>query len=255
MDRMGAKLARIRAAAGDAMLHGQNTWSTQFLAAQDTRFAKAWEAAGPIPGWFGQANAVAQFLVLAEIQPRVIVEIGSFLGKSTVFYATSLEILGLDGTVTAIDPHTGDRQNLEALGISELPSFDMFRSHLLATGVTERVRALVATSHDASDGWTDPIDFLFIDGWHSYEAVIEDGHDWIPHVTDNGVIVFDDATRYPDVRRAIDDLAADGTIHLYGDAFGQAFAGRQPTTPKSVATVLRSYRPLTRHLPGHRSVR
>ena len=249
---MRAKLDRIRAAAREAMLHGQNSWSIQTLTAEDSRFTKVWEAAGPIPGWFGQANAVAQFLVLAEIKPRRIVEIGSFLGKSTVFYAKSLEVLGLDGRVTAIDPHTGDRQNLEALGISELPSFDMFRSHLMASGVLDYVDTLVATSHDASAGWSEPIDFLFIDGWHSYDAVIEDGHDWIPHLSENGVVVFDDAMRYQDVKRAIDDLVTDGTVHLYGDAFGQAFGGRRPQTPASVATVLRSYRPLTRHLPGHR---
>ena len=57
--------------------------------------------------------------------------------------------------------------------------------------------------------------------------MIEDGHDWIQHLSDQGVVVFDDATRYPDVRQAIDDLVADGTCRLYGDAFGQAYAGRR----------------------------
>ena len=249
---MRDQLKRLRVAASEAMLHGQNAWSTQFLTAQDARFTKVWAATGPIPGWFGQANAAAQFLVLAEIRPRRIVEIGSFLGKSTVFFAKSLEVLGIDGRVTAIDPHTGDRQNLDALGISELPSFDMFRSHLMATEVLDYVDTIVATSHAASQGWTEPIDFLFIDGWHSYDAVMEDGHDWIRHLTDQAVVVFDDAMRYPDVKRAIDDLVADGTVHLYGDAFGQAFGGCRPHAPKSVETVLHSYRPLTRHLPGHR---
>lgn len=234
------------------MLHGQNSWSIQYLTAKDSRFSKVWEAAGPIPGWFGQANAVSHFLVLAEVKPKRIVEIGSFLGKSTVFYAKSLEVLGLDGRVTAIDPHTGDRQNLEALGISELPSFDMFRSHLMASGVFDKVDTRVATSHEAAAGWTEPIDFLFIDGWHSYDAVMEDGRDWIPHLSERGVVVFDDALRYPDVKRAIDDLESDGTVHVYGDAFGQAFGGRRDEIPASVATVLGSYRPLTRHLPGHR---
>ncbi len=255
MSQMGAKLERVRVAARSAMLHGQNSWSIQFLASQDPRFADVWEAAGAIPGWFGQVNAAAQFLILAELRPQRIVEIGSYLGKSTVFYAKSLEVLGIDGKVTSIDPHTGDRQHLEALGISELPSFDLFRSHLLATGTSDYVDTIVATSHEAAAGWKDPIDFLFVDGWHSYEAVMEDGQDWIPHLTDRAVVFFDDATRYPEVSRAINDLAGSGTIHLYGDAFGQAIAGRRPQPPKSVQTVLNSYRPLTRYLPGHRFVR
>ena len=104
----------------------------------------------------------------------------------------------------------------------------MFEQHLATTNVAQRVHPIVAPSHEAAKGWSEPIDFLFIDGWHSYEAVIEDGHDWIQHLSDQGVVVFDDATRYPDVRQAIDDLVAEGTCRLYGDAFGQAYAGRRP---------------------------
>jgi predicted O-methyltransferase YrrM len=252
---MGDKLDRVSESVRSALLHGQTTWSTELLASRDDRFRPVWRAANQIPGWFTEVNAAAHFLILAEIRPRVIVEIGSYLGRSTVFYAKALEALGLDGTVTAIDPHTGDRQHLENLGISQLASFDLFESHLAASGVSERVRPIVTTSHQAAGDWSGPIDFLFIDGWHSYDAVIEDGRDWIPHLDDRGVVVFDDATRYPDVRRAIDDLVAEGTIHVYGDAFGQAFAGRQVKPPAAVTTVLGSYRPLTRHLPGHRSVR
>jgi len=250
---MGGKLNRLAAAAKSAVLHGETTWSIQYLASRDPRFAEAWELAHLIPGWFDQVNAAAQFLVLAEVRPTTIVEIGSYLGKSTVFYAKSLELLGIDGTVTAIDPHTGDRQHLEALGVSELPSFEMFRSHLQAAGVLDKVHAIVSTSHEAAAGWSDPIDFLFIDGWHTYEAVVEDGRDWIPHLTDRGVVVFDDASKHAGMKRAVRELATDGTMHLYGEAFGQAYAGRRPDVPSSVRTALKADRPLTRHLPASAS--
>ena len=150
-----------------------------------------------IPGWFEEVNAVSQFLVIADLRPQRIVEIGSYLGRSTVFFAKTLEVLGIDGgIVTAIDPHTGDRQHLENLGISELPSLEMFRSHLGATGLQDRVQAVVASSHDAVADWTNPIDYLFIDGWHSYEAVVQDGHDWVPPSADRGVVLFDDANTH-----------------------------------------------------------
>jgi predicted O-methyltransferase YrrM len=227
MPTMGARLQRLGAAAKSALLHGETTWSTEFLTGQDQRFAEAWDVARLIPGWFDEVNAAAQFLVLADVHPRRIVEIGSYLGKSTVFYAKALDVLGLEGTVTAIDPHTGDRQHLEGLGVAELPSFDLFRSHLQAAGVWDKVHPVVATSHDAAAGWSDPIDFLFIDGWHSYEAVVQDGRDWLPHLSDRGVVVFDDATKHPGMTRAITELAADGIVHLYGNAFGQAYGGRR----------------------------
>ena len=124
-----------------------------------------------IPGWFEEINAVSQFLVIAELRPQRIVEIGSYLGRISRIFRETREVLGIDGIVTAIDPHTGDRQHLENLGISELPSLEMFRSHLGATGLQERVHAIVASSHDAVADRTDPVDYLFIDGWYSYEAV------------------------------------------------------------------------------------
>src|ERR1700691_1446583 len=116
---MGARAKRFGAAVKSALQQGETTWSTEFLSARDSRFNEAWEVACLIPCWFEEGNAAAQFLVLAEARPQRIVEIGSYLGKRTVFYAKALDVLGLEGTVTAIDPHTGDRQHLEALGVAE----------------------------------------------------------------------------------------------------------------------------------------
>ena len=41
--------------------------------------------------------------------------------------------------------------------------------------------------------WTGPIDFLFIDGDHDYEAVRRDFEEWSPHVTSDGTLAFHDA--------------------------------------------------------------
>jgi Methyltransferase domain len=168
-----------------------------------------------------------------------------------VFFAKSLEVLGIDGRVTAIDPHTGDRHHLKHLGITELPSLDLFRLHIQAAGASDLVDVIVSTSHEASVGWSEPIDFLFIDGWHSYDAVMTDGHDWIPHLTDRAVVVFDDVSSTNEVARAVSDLTTNTRIHLYGEVFGQAFAGIPSDPPEAVRTVLKARHPLTRHFPGH----
>ena len=101
-----------------------------------------------------EVSAAAHFTVIAELRPNSIVEIGSYLGRSTVFYAKCLEVLGIDGRVTAIDPHTGDRQHLENLGVEKLTSFEMFEQHLATTNVAQRVHPIVAPSHEASKGWS-----------------------------------------------------------------------------------------------------
>ena len=243
-------LGRIRHSLKSAVHHGQNSWSVAKLRERDPRFDEVWKLAGAIPGWFEEASAIAIFQVLAERRPTHIVEIGSYQGRSTVFFARSLQVLGIPGRVTSIDPHTGDRQQLERLGGPVLPTLQMFNTHIQACGVESMVNSIVATSSEAEKGWKEPFQFLFVDGWHGYDAVLTDGREWFPHLVANGVAVFDDVN-YEEVTRAVHDLHVEGTIHLWGYAFNQAYAGRKSDAPVSVRAVLAADRPLTRHLRRH----
>lgn len=49
-----------------------------------------------------------------------------------------------------------------------------------------------ARSDEAVRTWTLPIDFLFIDGDHEYDAVRRDWEAWSPHVTPRGRVGFHD---------------------------------------------------------------
>jgi Methyltransferase domain len=48
-------------------------------------------------------------------------------------------------------------------------------------------------SDQAVGGWTRPLDYLFIDGDHSYEAVRRDFEGWSGHVVPEGLVAFHDA--------------------------------------------------------------
>ncbi|HEY9599667.1 MAG TPA: class I SAM-dependent methyltransferase [Cyanophyceae cyanobacterium] len=48
-------------------------------------------------------------------------------------------------------------------------------------------------SYDAIKDWNKPINFLFIDGDHSYEGCMQDWQDWSPFVTSGGIVAFHDA--------------------------------------------------------------
>jgi Methyltransferase domain len=56
-----------------------------------------------------------------------------------------------------------------------------------------RVEWLRMRSDEAIHGWTRPIDYLFIDGDHSYEAVKRDFDQWSGHVVAGGTLAFHDA--------------------------------------------------------------
>ena len=56
-----------------------------------------------------------------------------------------------------------------------------------------RVEWIRARSDDAARSWSEPIDFVFIDGDHSYEAVRTDWRDWNGFVAGGGRVAFHDA--------------------------------------------------------------
>lgn len=241
------KLNRVRAALRAGVSSCQTEWSIARLEERDPRFTEVWKTVSSIPGWFEAVQAVAMFQVIVELRPSLIVEIGSYLGRSTVFFARSLQLLGIDGRVVAIDPHSGDRQQREDLGHADLPSYELFRVHVDAAGVGGLVDPIVATSSDAIKNWHDPFELLFVDGWHDYRAVLADGRNWIPHLTDGGVAIFDDSRQYADVRNAITTLHREGTMHLWGHFFEQAYAGRRADPPPVVVELLSADRPLTKY--------
>ena len=194
-----------------------------------------WEKASNVPGMFGEASATAFFIIMRTLRPRTVVEIGSYLGKSTIFLAESLQALRIDdGMVHSIDPHTGDRQQMKALGASRAMSAQgaLFRDHLMVSGQVERVIVHCETSASAVVVWDGtPIDFLYIDGWHSYDEVTSDGENWIRFLDHDGVVVFDDYARYAEVRSAVDDLARRKVFAYWGTVFGQAVGGATGSHP------------------------
>ena len=152
-----------------------------------------------VEGWLTAAEAEVLYS-LAQECPRdtVIVEIGSFKGKSTICLAKGAEA-GSKAHIFAVDPHLEGTQGA-------------FLKNLEAAQVSARVTPVCKPSRDANQGWTQPIGLLFIDGNHEYTSVEEDFLLWSPYVVDGGVIACHDTTSsvanqlmgYPGPRRVAD---------------------------------------------------
>ncbi len=154
----------------------------------------------------GVPEPAGRFLFsIAETTPGngEIVEIGSCFGRSTIYLAEGARPAGR-GTVWAVDPHTGDI----AWDLGRISTYEVFLRNIRKFGVESHVKPLKMTSKEAAHGWNGtPIRILFIDGWHSYDAVTEDILLWFPHLISGGLIIFDDYTNpeFPGVRQAVDE--------------------------------------------------
>jgi len=148
-----------------------------------------------------------------SLRPESCVEIGSAQGWSACHIGLALRE-NVRGKLYAIDPHHPTSWN-DTDAVDTLP---ILRQNLRRCGIERYVEIVRSTSEEAARNWTAPIDFLFIDGDHSYEGVKRDWTLFSPHLTRFGVTVFHDATwelhgpNRPDmgVPRFLEDLRAAG---------------------------------------------
>lgn len=158
-----------------------------------------------IEGWRFRQDLGLIYLLARDVPgPGVVLEIGSYKGLATTALAYGAKHGHHEGVHT-VDPHTGDRQDLEAGGHQGSSEEDFQRNMRLA-GLADEIVSYTMTSDELSKHWSgERIRVLFVDGWHSYEAVTSDIRNWVPLLTPQGVVVIDDYRNYDDVRRAVDD--------------------------------------------------
>lgn len=170
--------------------------------------------------FFGPENAIFSHLTgdekmkLMELADRaalsadggVFVEIGSYLGASSCFIAAGIKNSGAAGAkLYCVDTWMND-------SMSEGPrdTFDHFVKN--TSRYTKFIVPIRETSASAAAKFERGINFLFIDGAHSYEAVRADADLWLPKVRKGGTVVFHDCGWAEGVKKVIGETAAPVTV-------------------------------------------
>jgi predicted O-methyltransferase YrrM len=116
----------------------------------------------------------------------VIVEIGSYLGRSTV----SLGLGSMQGSRTMI--FTYDHFMGDPYMDVTLQQYELLKNNILQAGVETIVITSTKPSNVAVKDFKDPIELLFIDADHTFEAVENDYLLWSPKVISGGFVAFHD---------------------------------------------------------------
>ena len=144
-----------------------------------------------IEGWLQPAEGLFLYKTAKNCGGRgVIVEIGSWKGKSTIWLAKGSKT-GSNVKVYAIDPHTGSPENIKKR--REIWTYQEFKRNIEKAEVQDIVMPVIKTSEDAAREWNGkPIELLWIDGAHEYEMVKLDFDLWSPYLIEGGIIAFHD---------------------------------------------------------------
>lgn len=134
---------------------------------------------------------------------RGIVEIGSYLGQSTVALAYGSR-RGQLVPVWAIDPYEEYTVQVAPHTTHTFTAHNRgyFMQNIVSAGVADIVHPISLPAAQVARCWEREIDLLFVDGRHDYDNVLADLKAWYAYIPIGGHILLHDYDA-PDVRRAV----------------------------------------------------
>ena len=126
--------------------------------------------------------------VIKMVEPRILVELGTHSGVSYCSFCEAINELRLPTRSFAVDTWRGDTHT-QAYGDEIFKELSAHHDDHYA-GFSQLVRSTFDGALPRFEHGT--IDLLHIDGYHTYEAVKHDFVQWLPKMSDRGIVLFHD---------------------------------------------------------------
>jgi predicted O-methyltransferase YrrM len=162
------------------------------------------QAAEAATGFMPPAEGLALYEAALAAGPGVLVEIGTYCGKSTLYLASAARQTG--AAVVTVDHHRGSEENqagweyhdttLVDPASGRLDTLPQLRRNLESAQVEDVVVAIVGRSEQVGRIWSTPAAMLFLDGGHTEEQARADYEAWWRHVAPGGLLAIHDV--FPD---------------------------------------------------------
>jgi predicted O-methyltransferase YrrM len=166
-----------------------------------TLLAAARAATGFMPDEEGRALHDA---ALASKGSGPLLEIGSYLGRSTLYLAGAARARHTQ--LIAVDHHRGSEEHQPGWEYHDpslvdrdsglLDTFPGFRRAITRAGVTDVVVPVVAPAELLAAAWHGPLAMVFLDGSHTDESAQRDYECWAGKISAGGVLAIHDV--FPD---------------------------------------------------------
>lgn len=158
--------------------------------------------------------------VINRVQPKVIIEVGSWKGASAIHMAR----LAPEAIIYAVDlwvPHIG-------VGLGEFPRtqiperwdaptfYHQFLTNVKHANCDDRiipVRGLTVPIASCLGAWGVQADLIYLDASHDELSVVQDLVAYWPLLAPGGILFGDDFSSHPGVKRAVQKFARGRTIN------------------------------------------
>jgi predicted O-methyltransferase YrrM len=135
----------------------------------------------------------------------VLVEIGAWCGKSTLYLGAAAEATG--AVLFSVDHHRGSEENqagwahhdpdLVDPSDGRIDTLGHWRATIAGAGLEATVVGVVGDSPTVAGCWSTPLDLCFIDGGHGVEPARADFAGWALHVAPGGLLAIHDVFADP----------------------------------------------------------
>ncbi len=159
-------------------------------------------------GWLGDLEADILFSISAGLTGAgCIVEIGSWCAKSLSVITAGAIKGGFKNKIYSIDPFLTSKDEPNG-------KYETFFNNLTLNGIENRITHIKEKSQIAGQNFNDKIEFIFIDGFHKYEAVKKDFELFYPKVLSGGYIAIHDVQSYLGPAKILCDVLANDNLSL-----------------------------------------
>ena len=148
-----------------------------------------------IPGWFNYSETYD--MIVDQIpDDGKIVEIGSFLGRSTHYLATSLMNANKEQVkIYSVDTFEGSSEHANLkIPRDFLPDFKENLKFFIGREMVIPVQGRSDSQEVLNKFEDESIDYIMVDGAHEHEPVLDDIENWWPKLKREGVMFGDDFT-------------------------------------------------------------
>lgn len=165
---------------------------------------KTWK---DIPGFFGFGKIYDEIAINCN-NSSLIVEIGSYYGRSISYLLTRLHELNKTPTIVCIDHFKGSEEH------DQKDYYEEFKKNIASLEIPISIKTMAISSDIACKTFMNQsVDYLMIDASHKYEDILNDITIWKPKVKPGGIISGDDYD-WPGVKKAVHESLDSYSIEL-----------------------------------------
>jgi MMP 1-O-methyltransferase len=135
-----------------------------------------------------------------------LLEIGSYLGRSTLYLAAGIAEAGASTVLYSLDHHHGSEEmqagwpdhdpELVDATTGKMETLARWRRRIEECGADDLVIGVVGRSGIVASNWATPLSFVFIDGGHGEEVEWADYRGWSEKIAPGGLLAIHDV--FPD---------------------------------------------------------